>query len=165
MLKQVFFPIIAVVAFIVLVGLLTQGKLGFLIPTASPIPVANTKTIRVNNIEVEVEIAKSDEERSKGLSGREDLDRNGGMIFVFNKDSKPTFWMKDTKIALDIIWINDDKVVGIEKNVQPEIGKPDSEMKRYTAPSSIDYVLEVDGGFSDRNSIELGQTISGLEQL
>ena len=165
MLKQVFFPIIAVVAFIVLVGLLTQGKLGFLIPTTSPTPIVNTKIIKVNNIEVEVEIAKSDEERSKGLSGREDLDRNGGMIFVFNKDSKPTFWMKDTKIALDIIWINDDKVVGIEKNVQPEIGKPDSEMKRYAAPSPVDYVLEVDGGFSDRNSIKVDQSLSGLEQL
>lgn len=163
--KQVFLPIIAVAGFIVLVGLLSQGKLGFLIPTASPNLIANTKIIKVDNTEINVEVSKTTEERSKGLSNREKLDDNSGMIFVFSKGSKPTFWMKDTKIALDIIWINDNKIVGIEKNVQPEIDKKDSELKKYTSPSIIDYVLEVNAGFSDKNNIKVDQSLSGLEQL
>ena len=87
------------------------------------------------------------------------------MIFVFIKNSKPTFWMKDTKIPLDIIWINDNKIVGIEKNVQPEVDRKDSELTKYPAPSAIDYVLEVNGGLSDENNIKVGQSLSGLEQL
>lgn len=165
MLKQVFLPIIAVAGFIVLVGLLTQGKLSFLIPTTSPTPISNTKIIKIDNKEINVEVAKTTEERSKGLSNREKLYDNSGMIFVFAKDSKPTFWMKNTKIALDIIWINDNKIVGIEKNVQPEPEKSDSELNKYAPSSSIDYVLEVNGGFSDKNGIKVGQSLSGLEQL
>ncbi|HLD92378.1 MAG TPA: DUF192 domain-containing protein [Patescibacteria group bacterium] len=165
MFKQLFLPIIAVAGFIVLVGLLTQGKLGFLIPSSSPTPKANAKIIKIDDTEIEVEVAKTNEERAKGLSNREKLDENSGMIFVFSKDSKPSFWMKDTKISLDIIWINDSIITGIEKNVQPEPGKADSELKKYPAPSSIDYVLEINGGFSDKNKIKVGQTISGLEQL
>ena len=52
-----------------------------------------------------------------------------------------------------------------EKNVQPEIGKSDSELEKYVSPSTIDYVLEVNAGFSDKNNIRSGQMISGLEQL
>jgi hypothetical protein len=92
------------------------------------------------------------------------LDENSGMIFVFNNE-KPVFWMKDTKIAIDIIWINDNKVVGIEKNVQPEQGKKDIELKRYPAPTAIDYVLEVNAGFSDRNNIKVGTSVQKLSDL
>jgi hypothetical protein len=165
MFKQVFLPIIAVAGFIVLVGLLSQGKLGFLIPTASSTPIANAKIIKINNTEINVEVAKTTDERSKGLSNREKLNDDSGMIFVFTKDSKPTFWMKDTKIALDIIWINDNVITGIERNVQPEPEKDDTELKKYTPSSPIDYVLEVNAGFSDKNNIKVGQMISGLEQL
>jgi uncharacterized membrane protein (UPF0127 family) len=87
------------------------------------------------------------------------------MVFFFNPNSKPTFWMKDTKITLDLIWINDDKVVTINKNVQPEPGKKDSELKKYPAPSVIDYVLEVNAGFSDKNGIKAGSTVQKLSDL
>lgn len=165
MFKQIFLPLIAVAAFITLVGLLNQGKLNFLFNQPSPTPIIANKTIKINQMEIKVEIARSTEERTKGLSNREKLDPNSGMIFIFSKNSKPVFWMKDTKIALDIIWINDDKIVKIDKNVQPEIGKNDSELKKYSSPSVVDYVLEVNAGFSDKNNIKVDQTISGLEQL
>ncbi|HCR35730.1 hypothetical protein A2130_02925 [Candidatus Woesebacteria bacterium GWC2_33_12] len=156
MFKQIFLPLIAVAVFITLVGLLGQGKLT---------PKVSLKTIKIDNLEISVEVAKSADERAKGLSGREKLDENSGMVFVFDKNSKPVFWMKDTLVALDIIWINDNKIIRIEKNVQPEIGKTDSELKKYTAPSIVDYVLEVNAGFADKNNIKIDQMISGLEQL
>ena len=168
MFKSLFLPLIAVAAFIVFVGLLSQGKLDLILGKIAPIKVAttqNTKTIKIDTTEIEVEIAKSDTERAKGLGGRTKLDEKSGMLFVFSKNSKPTFWMKDTKIPLDIIWINDDKVVGVEKNIPIETGKKDADLKRYIAPTAIDYVLELNAGFSDSFNIKVGQTIFGLEQL
>ena len=87
------------------------------------------------------------------------------MVFVFDKDSKPVFWMKDTLIPLDMIWINDGKVVGIEKNVQIEKGKKDNELKKYYAPSKVDYVLEVNAGFCDKNNIKAGSSVQKLSDL
>ncbi len=163
MFKQIFLPLIAVAGFIVLVGLLSQGKLNFLIPTATPI--ANSKKIKIENTEINIELANTNETRSRGLGNRTKLDEKSGMLFVFSKGSKPTFWMKDTKIALDIIWIKDKKIVKIDKNVQPEPNVLDVDLKKYPAPSEVDYVLEVNGGFTDKNSIKAGQSLSGLEQL
>lgn len=163
MFKSIFLPLIAVAAFITLVGLLSQGKFNSVLTNTEP--KSGNNIIKIDNLEIEVEVAKSNDERAKGLSDRTSLDEKKGMIFVFSKDSNPIFWMKDTKIALDIIWINDNKIIGIEKNVQPEPGKKDAELKTYSAPSPVDYVLEVNGGFSDKNNIKVDQTLSGLEQL
>lgn len=163
MFKQIFLPLIAVMLFIIFVGLLSQGKLSFLIPT--PAPTANSKTIKIEDVEITVETAKTNEERGIGLSNRSKLAEKSGMLFVFDKGSKPIFWMKDTKIALDIIWIKDNKIVAINKSVQTEPNIEDSKLKKYPAPSEIDYVLEVNDGFSDKNGIKAGQNLSGLEQL
>lgn len=163
MFKQIFLPLIAVMVFITLVGLLSQGKLSFLIPT--PAPVANSKTIKIEDVEINVEVARTNEERATGLSNRTKLAEKSGMVFVFQKGSKPVFWMKDTKIALDIIWIKDNKIVAINKSVQPEPNVTDNKLKKYPAPSEIDYVLELNAGFSDKYNIKAGQNLSGLEQL
>lgn len=165
MFKSLFLPIIAVACFITLVGLLNQGKLDGFFKTADSKNTTPQKTIIIGEKEITVEVAKSNEERAKGLSNREKLDENTGMVFVFNKNSKPSFWMKDTKIALDIIWINDDKVVSINKNVQPEPNKKDYDLKKYPAPSEIDYVLEVNGGFSEKNNIKAGSSVQKLSDL
>ncbi len=163
MFKSLFLPLIAVAAFITFVGLLTQGKLQFLFPES--VTNSNLKVIKIEGVEIKVEVAKTKEELAKGLSSRDKLDENSGMVFVFDKNSRPTFWMKDTNIALDMIWINDSKIVGIDKNVQPEPGVDESKLKKYPAPSEVDYVLEVNGGFSDKNNIKIDQTLSGLEQF
>ncbi len=165
MFKQIFLPLLLVAAFITLVGLLSQGKFNSFLKSTVPSKTVEEKTIIVGDTEIKVEVAKTNEERAKGLSNREKLEEGSGMLFVFEKNSKPVFWMKDTKIALDIIWINDDKVVGIEKNVQPEPDKKDNQLKKYSAPTAIDYVLEVSGGFSDKNNIKTGSTVQKLSDL
>lgn len=165
MFKSIFLPIIAVAAFITLVGLLSQGKLNFLLNKVNSVENSTQKTIKINDVEIAIEVARTSGERSKGLSNRSKLDEKSGMFFVFEKGSKPVFWMKDTKISLDLIWIKDGRVIGIEKKVQPEIGKKDSDLKRYPAPSAIDYVLEVNGGFSDKFNIKSGDEVSGLQDM
>lgn len=170
MFKSIFLPIIGVAAFITIVGLFSQGKLNFLFSGNSPIistksDVLKEKTIKISDIELKVEVAKTDSERAKGLSNRSSLDQNSGMVFVFSKNSSPIFWMKDTKIPLDLIWIDDNKIVGITKNVQTEPNVSDNYLKRYQAPTHVDYVVEVNAGYSDKNNIKVGQSLSGLEQL
>jgi len=164
MFKSIFLPLILVATFVILVGLLSQGKIDFLLKKVTPIPTSKNM-IKIESVEIPVEIAKTNEDRSKGLSKRETLEEKSGMIFVFSKNSKPIFWMKDTKIALDIIWINDNKIIGIDKNVQPEPKVVDSKLTKYPAPSEVDYVLEVNAGFSDKYNIKPDQMIFGLEQL
>lgn len=166
MFKSIFLPIIAVAAFITFVGLLSQGKLDFI--TSKVMPISNTANLKVINIEgteINIEVAKTNEERSKGLSNRTSLGEKNGMIFVFEKGEKPSFWMKDTKIPLDILWIKDNKVILINKDVQPEPNKMDYELKKYPAPSGIDYVLEVNSGFSDKYNIKAGSTVQKLSDL
>lgn len=104
-----------------------------------------------------VELAETQEERSKGLMYRESLDQDKGMLFIFDQEKEHSFWMKNTLIPLDIIWINKDKeVVDIEKNVQPcvqeecEIFKPNDKAK---------YVLELNAGESDKTNIKIGDTL------
>lgn len=160
MFKQLLLPLAGVAAFIVIVGLMTQGKLNFgsAVPSPTPKPV-----VSVAGVKITVEIADTDEKRSKGLSGRDSLHENEGMLFVFgteggysNKDTTPSFWMKAMLIPLDIIWINDGKVVKIDKNVAI---KPED--KRYTPGQPIDYVLEVTAGFSDKNILKVGDAAEG----
>ncbi|MBU0572222.1 DUF192 domain-containing protein [Patescibacteria group bacterium] len=161
--KQIILPIIGVVFFIVLVGLLTQkvqdGKFTF--PVKNSAEVSQRSEIKINDITIPVEIANTDILRRKGLSNQDSLPEGQGMFFVFTqKDVKPPFWMKDMKFAIDIIWINDDEIVQIDKNVQPPApGTTDDKLLLYMPAQPIDYVLEVAAGFSDNNNILVGNVI------
>lgn len=161
MIKQLILPLIGVAAFVVLVGVLVENpsKLG-LIPVSS----TATKEIKINDKSIKVTLADTAEKRSRGLSGTASLPADQGMLFTFDqKDTFPTFWMKDMLIPLDIIWINNDKIAKIDKNIQaPPAGTKDSDLELLRPDKPIDYVLEVNAGFSDRNGITVGQSLSGL---
>ncbi len=161
MFKQVGLPLLGVMAFIFIVGMWVQ-KNSQLNPLSVPgATTAPSKIVSVNGREVKVEVADTDEKRQKGLSGRTSLPENTGMLFVFNpQDVKPVFWMKDTLIALDIIWINDNKVVKVDVNVQPpKEGTPESALVRYTPSMPIDYVLEVPANYTIIHSTQVGDPV------
>lgn len=168
MLKQLIFPFAAVAAFIVLVGLLVKNSGNINIPGLStPLPsAALTKTIKIGDTTLQVEIADTPASREQGLSGRTDLLGNTGMLFVFDKGSSmPGFWMKGMLISLDLIWIKNGSIVKIDKNVQPpKEGTNDSDLKVYVPGQAIDNVLEVRGGFSDTNGISVGSKVD-LSQI
>jgi len=166
--KQIILPIIGVVFFIILVGLLTQkvqdGKLSF--PTNTNTAVSQKSEVVINDIVIPVEIAKSDTQRRKGLSSLDSLPENEGMFFEFTKkDIKPPFWMKDMKFAIDILWINDNEIVQIDKNVQPPPPNTvDENLLLYIPDQPIDYVLEVNANFTEESNIKVGDTV-GLPSL
>jgi hypothetical protein len=104
-----------------------------------------------------VELAKTDAEREKGLMNRTELDKNKGMLFIFDKEGIYPFWMKNTLIPLDMIWIDGSgKVVFIAQNVQP----CKTLICPVTVPSaSAKYVLEINAGISKEFGIKTGDEV------
>lgn len=114
--------------------------------------------------ELNVEIADTDETRSKGLGGRSSLDPNSGMLFVWETRSIPNFWMKGMKIPLDFIWINDDKVVDLLPNIRPpEEGQSDDTLPRYAPVTEINRILEVNAGYISAHNIKVGDKVQFAE--
>ena len=105
-----------------------------------------------------IELAVTDKERNRGLMFREYLAFNESMLFVFPEEGEYPFWMKNTLIPLDIIWINQEKeVVFIKENFQPceneyscPLVRPDKNAK---------YVLEVNEGIVEKIGLEVGDKI------
>lgn len=166
MIKQILLPLAAVAIFIVLVGIFSQHasslNLARYLPnnaTATPSPI---KTMSISDKTLQIEIANTDASRELGLGGRSSLDQNSGILFVF--DSKPimvSFWMKGMLIPLDMIWITNGKIVQINKNIPvPGPGTPDASLKTFSPQMPVDYVLEVNGGFSDQNNIKVGNPVT-----
>lgn len=116
----------------------------------------DTRTMQVGKAIVEVEVADSMDERAKGLSGRTELAENAGMLFIFDIPDRHTFWMKDTLIPLDFIWIKDGMVTEITANVGTELGRKDSELSRYAPVEPADSMLEVNAGWAEENGLRAG---------
>src|SRR3989344_4327657 len=84
----------------------------------SPRGEINSK-VYIKDISLNIEVADSKEERATGLSGREKLATDSGMIFIYENAERYSFWMKGVKFPLDFIWIMNDKIVDITEFVQP----------------------------------------------
>ncbi|MDD4931615.1 MAG: DUF192 domain-containing protein [Candidatus Colwellbacteria bacterium] len=111
------------------------------------------------------DIADTESERDKGLSGRSSMADDRAMLFRFNNPSVPVFWMKDMKFPLDIIWIRSGRVVGYVTDIYPEPGISEKDIKRYSPPTPVDMVLEAPAGSVGRHGISIGDgvTIGGKE--
>jgi len=98
---------------------------------------------------IDIELAITDYEQQTGLMHRDDMKMNQGMLFIYKDERpRPTFYMKNTKIPLDLIYINaDKKVVEINRDTKPF----DESSIRAQQPAQ--YVLEVKAGFSDKFKI------------
>ena len=120
-------------------------------------PPKQKKTVYINDNKLQVEIARSNLEKAKGLSGRTNLEKNEGMLFVYQASAKPSFWMKGMVIPLDFIWISQNKVVEISKDISAQnLPFP----KTISPNQKIDMVLEVAAGTTDDLKISVGDKVS-----
>lgn len=116
-----------------------------------------TPYVKIGNTTVSVELAITSEEKAKGLMHREYLAEDRGMLFIFEDEKAPSFWMKNTLIPLDMVFINsDNKIVDI---LVAEPCKKDP-CKTYTPKADAKYVLEVNAGFSERHNVKIGDEVS-----
>jgi uncharacterized membrane protein (UPF0127 family) len=106
---------------------------------------------------VHVEIANNDELRAQGLMYRDQLAPGDGMLFFFPSDGYYPFWMKNTRIPLDIIWIDANRgVVDVKFEVPPCRADP---CPNYPPKGDARYVLEVAGGVAKQHGLKAGDVL------
>ena len=114
--------------------------------------------VSIEGFELSAEIPVTGELMSKGLSVKNQLRENESMLFVFEEPLRHTFWMKDMKFPIDIIWLDSNgKIVHIEENLMPcplVLICPS-----YAPNADSQYVLETIAGFAQRHDFSLGTTI------
>ena len=104
---------------------------------------------------VEVEVAANHASRTRGLMWRKELSPGKGMLFVFGDDQLQSFWMRNTLIYLDMLFIGSDRrIVGIVQNAEPQTLTPRGPTDRVCR-----YVLEVPGGWTDKLGIRTGSVV------
>jgi uncharacterized protein len=105
-----------------------------------------------------LEIADNPLSRAQGLMHRDFLPADSGMLFIFQKPGTYTFWMKNTLIPLDIIWLNKEfEVIFINKNTPPCTANP---CPSYGPREPASYVLELNSGEADKIDLAKGDTIT-----
>jgi uncharacterized protein len=105
-------------------------------------------------ISLEIEIAEDNIERSKGLMFRKDMNENQGMLFIFSRQEFQSFWMRNTAISLDIIFVNsNNEIVTIHKNTNTFSDES------YPSTKPAIYVVEVIAGFTSKYGIKVGDKI------
>ena len=119
----------------------------FAAPPEIPLELPSGKTLTV-------EVMATDEDRATGLMFRASLPENRGLLFVFDVSSRHTFWMKNCKFAIDMIWLDGErKVVHVAAKVPPCASEP---CPTYGPSRPALYVVEVNAGHAEREKVRVG---------
>jgi len=124
-----------------------------------------TQAMSIGNQTIFVQVVTTDRDMQQGLSGRDPLLDDQGMLFAWPKGSQknPGFWMKEMKFDLDLIWIKDEKIIGITANVtKPSPGQ--NNLPSHFPPSPVDSILEVNAGWGERNRVKIGDTTELIQK-
>lgn len=142
---------LAIVALILALFLLTKsGKTG-----VGNMHDGNFSAVIINNHEIPVTIANDDTARQIGLSHSLNLSTGTGKLFIFDKEGKYGFWMKDMNYPIDIVWISSSmKVVAVSANITPE-----TYPKIFYPPSAVQFVLEINANESKKFNIKEGEGV------
>jgi uncharacterized membrane protein (UPF0127 family) len=120
------------------------------------ISTAKGPYVIIAGVRLSVEVVDTLAERGRGLSGREMLPENSGMLFVFDTPGRYGFWMYGMKFPLDIIWIDERlRVVYFVENAQPCVNICET----YEPPADALYVLEVNAGFVKKYGLKVGDVV------
>ncbi len=121
-------------------------------------PDKKTPQAIINNHIFSLEIVKTDKEREIGLAKYKNIPQNFGMLFFFEKPDFHSFWMKNMKFPIDIIFIRNNKIVTIFKNASPP--KSNNEfIPIYRTKELSDSVLEINAGLSDKYNFKTGDFV------
>lgn len=124
-----------------------------------PPSLSQSVQLEIRGTVIRADLASTDLEKSLGLSGRDGLGKDEGMLFLFNSLDRHTLWMKEMEFPIDILWIKNGKIVDIERSVTPEPGVPDEFLARYSSDVPAELVLELPAGFLARHEIVMGDEV------
>src|SRR3989339_1338706 len=118
----------------------------------------DTQTITIitpsEQVPLSVEVADTDVKRAYGLQHRQSMEEHGGMLFVFEQEAQHSFWMKNTYISLDILFIGANKeIVGVVLNTTP------LSLESILSEENFQYALEVSAGFTEAHKINIGDRV------
>lgn len=116
-------------------------------------------SVKIQDTTIKLDVVDTEEERQKGLSGRDSLPDDRGMLFTFEEPGMYSFWMKDMKFPIDIIFLNGDRIVTIHSHVQPPQSPDDTNLPVFTSDEPADKVLELNAGKAEALGLEKGDTI------
>ncbi len=130
----------------------TSNRTNLPSPEMKPTPI-----LQINSQTYFVEIADDDQERSKGLMQRNSLPQNAGMLFIFPRKERYSFYMKNMLFPIDIVWINENTVVDISENIPVALTQTYTPLYQPKVP--VDKVLEINAGEAKRVGITTGKKV------
>jgi len=105
--------------------------------------------------DINIEVADNDAEREQGLMYRDTMEENNGMLFLMEKEEMQAFWMKNTILPLDIMFVDSERrIINIQKNCKP------FSLEQLPSARPALYVVEVNAGYADKYGIKAGDLIS-----
>jgi len=114
-------------------------------------------SLNMTKAKIDIEIADTDYDRQLGLMFRKIMNENQGMLFIFPAEEMQSFWMRNTNISLDMIFVNSEKkIVTIHKSTTPLSDQS------YSSTAPAKYVIEVNAGFLDRHNIKEGDRVNWM---
>ena len=126
---------------------------------AGSLQYTHAKVITPRGNSIDVEIADTEEKRRIGLSFRKQLLPGKGMLFIFDEKKKHSFWMKNMLIPLDILWMDNHRIVHIEHATPP---LQNQEPRTLVPDKKANFVLEIAAGQAKILNLEVGQKLQYL---
>lgn len=120
--------------------------------------------ISIAGTQLHVLVADTPRHRFQGWSGKKNMGKYEGMLFVFPEAGQHRMVMRDMYFPLDIIWINGETVVDIAPQLPPQAGVSEANLVIYQARSTSTMVLEVPAGFKDRTGLKIGDTVRIIDK-
>ena len=128
----------------------------------SPTPSDATPTVTIGGASFTVDLADTPEKRFQGLSGREILEEGTGMLFVFQEERQHTFWMKDMRFPLDMIWITAECTIAdiITDVPNPPPDQKNGALPTYSPSAPGTFVLELNAGVAAASGLQTGDQMT-----
>ena len=109
---------------------------------------------------LKIMIARTEFEKAKGLMFYTEIASDTGMLFVYNQPQKLSFWMRNTIIPLDLVYLSEDLVVTeFIKNMEPGYGKRVDTLPHYDSENLVQYALELKAGYIEKLGIKIGDRL------
>jgi len=140
--------------------LTVRRRLPWILPCLLPVlaEAGGRGEVRIGNrVAVPVEVARTEAEKVRGLSGRDRLAPDRGMLFVYEAPVRPLIWMRGMRFPLDILWIRDGRVVDLVRGAKAPA--PGEAPEEFAPREDAQYVLEVPAGFVERQGIAVGDRV------